>query len=316
MQLPDFIVIGERRSGTTTLAKWMEVHPDVFMHPKVDMGYFIDEDVVGQRVWFDGHVEYSKWPRSHSMEQYAEMFSAANGESAVGEKSADYLFWRPAHERIHEMVPNSKLIITIRDPVERAWSHYWNEVGKGRETLSFEEALVAEEERCRSSDYALDHLSYRTRGYYDESLRVLLKTFPQEQVLVTTLEQNRAMPQESLRRIYTFLDVDPSAGQSRAGEHVNANWTTIPSRFSRIPVVGWIELLLERFSGRVVRKLIRDPHRARDIQRKMWGIIRKTKEDMEMRPETRGLLREQYEPHIVMLEKMLDRSFRELRGAP
>ncbi|HFC04224.1 MAG TPA: hypothetical protein ENJ55_00845, partial [Rhizobiales bacterium] len=150
MRSPNFIIAGERRCGTTTLANTLSRHSDIFVHPKPDGGYFID-DSVGKKASATGQA----WASSHSLEDYQAWFlsAGAGSESALGEKSADYLFWHKSHPRMANFVPDAKLIVILRHPIDRAWSHYWNEVAKGRETLGFEEAIAAEAGRLEGSDY-------------------------------------------------------------------------------------------------------------------------------------------------------------------
>lgn len=309
MPIPDFLIAGERRCGTTTLARWIAAHDDVFMLPQMDIAYFVDSAVVGTRKWFDGAVDESKWQPTHSLHDYSRLFDDVGDRQAFGEKSADYLFWRPAHARIAACLPDVKLVIALRHPVERAWSHYWNEVGKGRESLDFEAALEQEEERCARSDYALDHLSYQKRGCYDESLRALFQHVPRNRVLVTTLEQMRREPVNALREVYGFLGVDPDKGLDRAGEQFNANWTTIPRRWARLPVLSALERLCVDGFEWGARKCIRNLERRRRFVRRVVSTIRDTKSDMRMECATRRELSQSYAPHVRELESLLNRSF-------
>ncbi|HEX6814347.1 MAG TPA: hypothetical protein VF102_01640, partial [Gemmatimonadaceae bacterium] len=98
MPLPNFVIVGERKSGTTALCHWM-AHPDVYMHPREDMNYFIEDEILVTTTWRDGPADPQRWERTHSAEQYASLFTEANDQRAIGEKSADLFFWRPAHER-------------------------------------------------------------------------------------------------------------------------------------------------------------------------------------------------------------------------
>jgi hypothetical protein len=311
MPLPTFLIIGERRSGTTSLAKWLEPHPDVYMHPKVDMAYFVDDAVVGRMDWFDGEVDESQWDQNHSAQEYSALFAASGSKIAIGEKSADYLFWRPAHSRMARLLPDAKFIATLRDPVERAWSHYWNEVGKGREVLSFEDAIAAEPDRIRRSAYARDHLSYCTRGHYDESLGDLFQTIPPEKVLVVTLEELKSSPQATLQKVFGFIGVDAKRGSERAGVRYNANWTTIQRGWARYPVIGWVERGVAALVGRAVRLASRDTYRRRDLQRRALSVFRETKDDKRMADDTRRMLQDRFAPHIAAAGRMLGRDFQE-----
>jgi hypothetical protein len=294
----------------------MGAHDNVFMLPQLDRAFFLDSAVVGCRQWFDGDVNLCDWDRTHHIDVYASWFAASSAATAVGEKSADYLFWSPAHQRIARCLPDVKLIVILRNPVERAWSHYWNEFGKGRETLAFEEALREEDDRCRRSAYALDHLSYRTRGYYDESLHRLFAHIPAERVIVTTLEEARQDPVGVLRTLYSGVGVDPGQGMSLAGAHFNANWTTVPGTWTRLPVLSTVEKLIAGGVDWVARKLSRsgDAYRRRSVAWKPpW---RATKDKLQMNPDTRAQLQEIYAPHIRRLESLLGRSFPQWQDSP
>ncbi len=308
MPMPNVVIAGERRSGTTSLAKWLEIHPDVFLHPRMDMAYFVDRQVVGCRDWFDGEVDSGDWDRSHSVEEYSALFDSGSDKIAIGEKSADYLFWKPAHERMCRYLPDAKYIITIRDPVERAWSHYWNEVGKGRETLSFSKAIEIEAERSERSAYARDHLSYYSRGKYDESLTRFFETIPLERVLVVILEECLSSPEQSLRRIFSFMGVDPQRGLDRAGQQFNANWTTVPRKWTQAPVVSTIERVWAATANKLAKRLSSDIYRQRKILQTLVSPTRRSKLDLRMPVAARDRLEAGYAPHIARLEDMLGRS--------
>ncbi len=86
--LPNFIIISERRCGTTSLYHWVNSHPDVFMYPLTDMNYFV-EDEFGGRKWFDGNVDHDKWEQMHNKEDYSKLFMGGREYQAVGHKGAD-----------------------------------------------------------------------------------------------------------------------------------------------------------------------------------------------------------------------------------
>lgn len=309
MPLPSFLIAGERRCGSTSLGKWIQEHPDIYLHPRFDLSYFIDDELVGAKEWSEGHVDDRKWSSVHTPDEYSSMFAEANGHAAIGEKSADYLYWPQSHQRMIDFVPDIRVLITLRNPIARAWSHYWNEVGKGRETLDFEEALEREDDRRHASDYASFHLAYRSRGYYDETLEAFLNVVPREQVLVTTIERNRAEPEKSLRRVYEFIGVDPNKGLNLAGTQHNTNWTNFST--SKIPGLAKIEDGLIYLIKRTTRRLVRDPFDRRKLQLKLISKFRKTKADFEMDPPTRASLAETYRPHVKRLEEILGRNLTE-----
>jgi hypothetical protein len=199
--------------------------------------------------------------------------------------------------------------------VERAWSHYWNEIGKGREILSFEEAIADEEKRCRESAYARDHLSYCTRGFYEQSLQNFFKYVNKEQVLVITLEKMKTHPFEIIQNIYRHIGVNPDKGLEHAGKRFNANWVTIPQKWAELPVLRTLENSFVWVLRKTANQFGQDNVERRDIQRRILSRIRKTKEDVAMSEETRRQLRVLFDPHIEELEKLLGRKFDEWRSS-
>ncbi len=309
MARPTFIIAGERRSGTTALDRWLRAHPDVYLHPHRDMAYFIEQEIVGTTTWRDGEADADAWEQNHAPRDYAALFTDADRQTAVGEKSADLLFWRPAHARIARFVPDIKLVITLRDPVERAWSHYWNEVGKGRESLSFEDALAAEDSRMAASAYARNHLSYRARGHYADSLEHLFEHVDRSRILIRTLEQAIAEPRADLERIYSFLGVDPTLGLERAGARHNRNrtYTLRPWATHLKP----IERLWSRATEAMIVRATRITARRDAWRHRARAVFHHPARRRVMADATRVALRAHYAPHVARLSGLLDRTFPE-----
>lgn len=309
MRTPTFVIGGERRSGSSTVAKWIQAHPEIYLHPRMDAGFFLDDEIRGARIWNDGFVDSSKWSQSHSREDYLECFKGVGKQVvAAGEKSADYLFVSKTHARISEMFPEMKFIAILRDPIARAWSHYWNEVGKNRETLGFDEAIEAEPDRCSRSEYALTHLSYVQRGMYDKSLRQLYKVFSPPQVYVLILEELIADPKEELRKLYRFLGVNEDDGYQAAGRHVNQNWTTIPRAFWQTsPLTSYPEKLYNFVVKKSCKLLFRDVYRRRKIQVFLERLTRNSMSDFKLSDKQVLNLRRQFENSKNELSEMLER---------
>lgn len=300
MNRPNFIIAGERRSGTTTLVRYLENHPDIYLHPVIDMAYFIEPELRLRANTVRGHLDEEASSRQHDVEAYAARFSEAGSCTAVGEKSADYLFWTPAHARIQRACPDIRWVVILRHPVERAWSHYWNEVGKGRESLPFEAALEGEAERSRADDFDRFHRSYQERGCYDRSLRTLYETFPREQVHVMILDDLINSPIPTLQSLYRFLGVDSEQGWEKAGAQYNQNWTTFPREgVQRNALLRNVEQAGVRLHRAVLRRLIPDTYRRSRIQLKIESTFRRTVADLHMNPETRKQLLERFKPNVI-----------------
>jgi hypothetical protein len=313
LTLPDFMIAGGRRCGTTSLYYWIRNHPSVFLPSERDYPYFIDDALKGI-AWREVKTDGREWERKHSIGEYASRFRESIGHQAVGEKCADLFYWQPAHCRLARYVPESKFIISLRNPIDRAWSHYWHDVGKGRENLSFEDALATEEERCRQSDFAKYHFSYRRRGYYDQSMDSFWKHIESERVLVLIFEEMIKRPEEHLKRIYQFIGVSPEIGYELAGSRHHENWVMLPRRWTNWPVLRILERAyrkgLKKITGRLINKET-DRFHARDRQRRIHRyaeiIFRRPAAKQTMPPDIRRMLRKIFASHIANLEGMLGR---------
>ena len=206
--LPDYLIIGAQRAGTTSLFKYLVQHPAVG-RPFLGKGaHFFDTndsaDLDAYRAYFPttAYKWYVKASRRMGF--------------VTGEGSPYYLAHPHAPYRIAETLPDVKLIALLRDPVERAFSHYQHEVARGFEDLPFAAALeqeptrlAGEVERMRSdpsyNSFALQHHSYLSRGRYAEQLEVWYGLFPKEQILVLRSEDLFSDPERIYLDVLRFL---------------------------------------------------------------------------------------------------------------
>lgn len=312
MPLPTFIIGGVRRGGTTSLYYAINEHPQIYLYPHSELNYFVEKDVKGRK-WPDHFDAPDHWDTSHTVDDYAALFPVDIRARAIGHKGADLLFWQPAHERIARFVPKARFIFSLRNPVNRAWSHYWFERAKGRETLDFEAALDAEEDRTKQNKWAGYHLSYLARGFYDQNLQRFFKFIPPEQVLVITLEEKIAQPRKTLEKIYRFVGVDPELGHQQSESRRNKGWATIPRLWTHHSAIAPVVSGYESLTNALARVLTP----SRDSRRLLRNFLQKPFRQSMRRvplPETlRQRLNDRYAPHIATLEKLLDRSFDEWR---
>jgi len=207
MTLPNFLVIGAAKSGTTSLHHYIQQHPDIFMCPIKDT-FFFDFDGrapdfggPGDNAWYEGRAVVEP-------AEYEALFAGANGKQPIGEACAGYLYDPAAAEAIHRRIPHARLIAVLRDPVERAYSSFLQQVRDGYETTAdFAEALDLEEARRRDNWRPIWH--YRRRGLYFEQLEAYLRLFDRSQLRLYLYEDLQQDPAAMLRDLFAFLGVDP-----------------------------------------------------------------------------------------------------------
>lgn len=190
--LPNLFIAGAQKSGTTSLHRLLESHPDIFFPKRPQEVHFFDID-----------ENYSK-----GLEWFARYFSDWNGEKIVAQTSPLYIYNPVVPARIHAVLPNARFIFILRNPVERAYSHYWHEVRYGYEILSFEEALDQEKTRISQGFEYRRHYSYVDRGRYAQQISRFLKYFPPENILILLLEELKEDPAGVCTCCAEFLGVD------------------------------------------------------------------------------------------------------------
>jgi len=209
---PDFLIIGAQKGGTTSLYHYLTQHPDIRAASMKEIHYF-DEQFDRDFEWYKGH--------------FPPDLSAGK---ITGEASPYYLFHPQTPRRVHNKLPNAKLIVLLRNPIYRAYSHYQMIVSRGLEPLSFPEALQAEQGRVEDEYERMvqdpgylgadcKQYSYLRRGLYAEQLERWYQYFPREQFLIIKSEMLYQNPAACCRAIWTFLDLP--AAEIDHFEHLN-----------------------------------------------------------------------------------------------
>ena len=208
MTLPNFLVIGAGKAGTTSLYHYLDQHPEVYMSPIKEPKFFALEGGVpeyrgpGDReVWSSGTNRAISDPG-----EYEALFDGVGGEKAIGEASPGYLCNAGAPGRIKRYVPDARLVAVLRDPAERAYSAYLHMIRDGREKLGFAEALGEEERRTREG--WAPGWQYTREGFYCRNLRRYFELFDREQIRIYLYEDLRADPLGLMRDAFGFLGVD------------------------------------------------------------------------------------------------------------
>ena len=192
LRLPDFIGLGTQKGGTTTLHQLLINHPQVHLPPAKELHYF---DLQPEQP--------ASW--------YGAQFAAASPEQRCGEITPYYLFHPEVPQRIQTLVPRVKLVVLLRDPVERALSQIAHARKRGFESLQPAAAIAAEAERLASGDpISLQKHSYVARSRYLEQLDRYEALFPKNQILVLQSEMLFQHPEPTWERLQQFLGLEPS----------------------------------------------------------------------------------------------------------
>lgn len=201
--LPNFFIAGAARSGTSSLDRYLSQHPDIYITSKKETHFFAH-----------AHFPLCLGPGDERLskilirdeDQYAQLFAEAAGKKAIGESSAFYLGFPDAAERIAQKIPDAKIIIILREPVDRAYSAYTLMVRDGRETRGFEEGLRREEERKQKGFEPI--WWYKELGLYYEQVKHYIEVFGTRQVKVLLYDELFANLRQGLRDIFNFLEVN------------------------------------------------------------------------------------------------------------
>jgi len=206
--LPDFIIIGAQKSGTTSLYHYLKQHPQISPAIRKEVHFFDG----GLRPEVDTFAKGAAWHRAHFP-----LRRKLGHDVKVFEASPLYMFHPLAPDRIASIIPDVKLIAVLRDPVERAISHYGHEKRKGRESLPILEAMMAEESRLEGAlreknykSHEFIHFSYKARGRYAEQLLRYCNRFPAENILILQNRDLLLRTRETLCSVFKFLGVNPS----------------------------------------------------------------------------------------------------------
>lgn len=204
MILPNFLIVGAAKCGTSSIASYIDQHPDIYMS-KVKEPRFITSQFTKFPLNGPKANKLESW-YVKDYDQYLNLFKDVKNEKAIGEASVDNLFFhRQSIPLIKQYLGNPKIIIILRHPVKRAFSAYSHMIRDERESFSFEKAITLEEER-RENNWEFLY-SYTEASKYYSQVKSYFDNF--DNVLVLLNEELKEQPDLFFKEIFSFLEVDP-----------------------------------------------------------------------------------------------------------
>ena len=268
MTLPNFLVLGPGRSGTTSLYYWLREHPQIYMNP------VIVEAATNEACYYASNIQRAVT----TQEDYERLFDGVTTEKAIGEVCPAYFSSPVAREAILAALPVVKLIATLRNPADRAYS-FWSLLGTPG---------VSAEDGIRQGFHGYDN------GFYSVDLRQWFERFPRENIRIILFDDLVSRPDDVMRGIFEFLDVDPAVKVSTHITH-NASGTIRYPRVKRALDLGLklaYPLVPRRFKGKRAARLLERP-----LMRKPAPIS----------PELRSRLLDEYQDDILETSRLIGR---------
>ncbi len=302
MTMPNFLIIGAMKSGTTSLYHYLEQHPQVYMSPVKEPNFFAVE---GEKFYSDslrGSGGLARFPGIRDIETYRELFKQVSNETAIGEASPLYIYVPKAVERIKHYIPNAKLIAILRHPVDRAYSHFLHWLKLGLEPLDTDFLqLFQEEEKYIINDWS-PQWHYKQRGLYYVQLKRYFDTFDRHQIRVYLYEDffsDNVI--DNVQEVFRFLGVD----ETFVPDIKKHNVSRIPKKtayFKFITKPNPMKSILKPFLPKKWRRRIQIHLKKMYLKKEQHTI--KPKLDPAVR---RQLTEEYYKDDILKLQELIQR---------
>jgi hypothetical protein len=277
---PNLYLVGAAKAGTTSVYDELARHPGIYMSPVKEPHFFSRIQPSPEREAFFPHVS--------DEDAYLALFDRVADQRLVGEASTSYLWDRHAAERIRRVAPEARILIMLRDPVERAYSQYWNDVREGFERRSFVEAL-GEEERSGPGAWGVTSL-YIGCGRYADQVERYLERFG-ARVLVSFFEDFVADREAVIADIHSFLGVASQEADAGRG-----NPASLPRNALSGRILG---------SGRL--RTIARATVPRGMRARMRRALLREGDRPAMDAEARAMLTRLFRPEVDRLTELLGR---------
>lgn len=291
--LPDFLIVGAAKSGTSSLHNYIKEHPEIYMsspkEPKFITSTFMEFPMNGP-----GDDLIEKHLITKSFEDYKTLFSGITTEKKCGESSAETLYYyEKSIPKIKQyFVDEPKIIVILRNPVERAYSAYTHLIRDLRENLNFKDALDAEEQRIKNNYEYMWY--YKDVGLYYDQVKAYLENF--DNVKIYLFDDLKSAPETLLESLFTFLGVDKTFLPNNLKEKYNV---------SGVPKYYFLQNFLKNknVTKGILKLIIPNTLRRKIVSR----IDKSTLQRIPMNAEDREYLINYYKDDINKLQKLINR---------
>jgi len=294
VKLPNFLIVGAAKAGTTSLYFYLKEHPEIFLHERKELRFFSQ-----MRGNFKGPGDEDvNRTITKTIEEYKKFFLSTKNKKTIGDVSPDYLYYfKNSIKNIKRFLGDPKILIILRNPIDRAFSHYLHFVRDGRETLSFEGALKEEgKRRALNWEWAW---YYKDVGFYYNQVKAYLENF--SKVKVYLYDDLKKDPLSLVQDIYRFLEVDDSFIPKSVGEKFNV---------SGIPKNKFLHefLTTPNIIKSTMKPLVKLILPKRTRQRFINKVLQRNFKKPQIDPSTKQYLLNLYKEDIVELQNLIGRN--------
>lgn len=293
IKLPNFLLVGSAKCGTTSMSEYLKQHPQIFLSKIKEPRFFSNQSHQPPLGGPGDTKRENRYIKNYS--DYQALFQEADGYHAIGEASADTLyFYQKTIPAIKQYVGDQpKIIIMLRDPVKRAFSAYQHLIRDQRETATFEEGLRNEDERIQNNYELIWH--YRGVSRYYEAVNAFLQNFDQIHIIIN--EDIRKDEKEVFRKVFDFLEVDPNFIVD----------TSIRYNSSGVPHSKWLHNFLfeENWLKRSIRPITHRLTSHKFRQQTSNNMLTRNLQRMEISPDVANTLRAEFQEEKKKLEELL-----------
>jgi hypothetical protein len=246
-RLPNFLIVGAMKSGTSSMAAYLRDHPQVWLPPEKELAFF------------------DRTTRADDVDWYRACFAPARDEPAVGEATPTYMLRRESIARMADLLPAARLVVMLRHPVDRVYSHYWHWHGRMGETRPFADVVASEldrgvpEEPGRWDAEAPEGYSYLTHGHYTRQLDWLAERYAGDAIHIELFDDLDRDPVASFRRVCRHIGIDDSLVPESVGSVANPYKYYHPrwlwGLFVRVRIGRWLPA---RAGAAIYRAMVRE----------------------------------------------------------